>query len=434
MHNLIYFLLFILFNFCLNVFIIPFETYPKQDNVSFIKYIFNNDLFSEIYLCSPPQKIITDIRFDTYSFLISNGSLNSSFNETLSSSFKLNSSISLILEYRYLTYKSYPACDNLIINNQYNNYEVKNFPFVFGVHTSNNPDNYNFNCIGLQISKYNFNDDKNFIEQLKKHKKINSYAFNIVYLTNNNGIIIIGEYPHEYNSTIYKKENFNYVHTGYEMGKILWKIKFDKVYYYNDFNDKIKDAIFNINAGTIIASKNYHEIIYNNFFKELIEKNICFKSEIFNNNYFNYYCNLDVDISKFESIYFYHKEFNFTFELDYKDLFIKNENFYYFLVSFDIYSNYEWIFGKPFFKKYNFVFDQDKKILGLYLEKERKYLANENNKFLLLICLILLLLIIIILLLFMLKKVYKKKYKNKIHSNETSFDDKNYINLKTFNQ
>ena len=434
MHNLIILLLFILFNFCLNVFIIPFETYPKQNNVSFIKYIFNNDLFSEIYLGSPPQKIITDIRFDTYSFLISNGSLNSSFNETLSSSFKLNTSISLILEYRYLTYKSYPASDNLLINNQYNNYEVKNFPFVFGVHTSNNPDNYNFNCIGLQISKYNFNDDKNFIEQLKKHKKINSYAFNIVYLTNNNGIIIIGEYPHEYNSTIYKKENFNYVHTEYEMGKILWKIKFDKVYYYNDFNDKIKDAIFNINAGTIIASKNYHEIIYNNFFKELIEKNICFKSELFNNNYFNYYCNLDVDISKFESIYFYHKEFNFTFELDYKDLFIKNENFYYFLVSFDIYSNYEWIFGKPFFKKYNFVFDQDKKILGFYSEKEKKYLSNENNKFLLLILLILLLLIFIILLLFVLKKVYKKNYKNKIHSNKTSFDDKNYINLKTFNQ
>ena len=253
-----------------------------------------------------------------------------------------------------------------------------------------NLNNYNFNCIGLQINKYNFKDDKNFIEQLKKHKKINSYAFNIVYLTENNGIIIIGEYPHEYNSTIYKKENLNYVHTEYEMDKILWKLKFDKVYYYNDFNDKIKDAIFNINAGTIIASRNYHEIIYNNFFKELIEKNICFKSEVFEIYYFNYYCNLNVNISQFKSIYFYHKKFNFTFELNYKDLFIKNDDFYYFLVSFNIHSTYEWIFGKPFFKKYNFIFDQDKKILGLYSEKEKNILTNNNNKVLLLIILILL--------------------------------------------
>ena len=90
--------LFILFNFCLNKFILQFETYPNENYSSQIKNINYNDLYSEIYIGSPPQKISNDIRFDTYSFLISNGSMNSTFNESLSSSFKYNSSISLILE------------------------------------------------------------------------------------------------------------------------------------------------------------------------------------------------------------------------------------------------------------------------------------------------------------------------------------------------
>ena len=425
--------LFILFNFCLNKFILQFETYPNENYSSQIKNINYNDLYSEIYIGSPPQKIITDIRFDTYSFLISNGSMNSTFNESLSSSFKYNSSISLILEYRYLTYKSYPANDNLIINNQYNNLEVKNFPFVFGINVSKNPEKYNFNCIGLQISKYNFKDDKNFIEQLKKHKIIKSYTFNIEYLTDNSGIIIIGEYPHDYNSSYYKKENFKYVYTGYEMGKILWKLNFDKVYYYNNFDDKIKDAIFDINVGTIFGTENYYKIVYNNFFKELIETNNCFKSDVFDNYYFIIYCNLNINISNFQSIYFYHKIFNYTFELDYKELFIKNENYYYFLVTFNIYSTYEWVFGKPFFKKYNFVFDQDKKIIGFYSKGYKKKFIFTNNKFVFLICIILLLLIIFIFLLFIMIKQYQKHFKNNNKAKNLSFNDKEYINLEMIN-
>ena len=60
-------------------------------------------------------------------------------------------------------------------------------------------------------------------------------------------------------------------------------------------------------------------------------------------------------------------------EFDYKDLFINENDIYYFQIIFS--KNLDWIFGKPIFKKYRIVFDQDKNIYGIY-----NYHQKENKK------------------------------------------------------
>ena len=58
----------------------------------------------------------------------------------------------------------------------------------------------------------------------------------------------------------------------------------------------------------------------------------------------------------------------FNLEFNYNDLFIKeegeNNNIYYFQIIFK--NNEDWIFGKPLFKKYRVIFDQNRKMYGIY--------------------------------------------------------------------
>ena len=41
----------------------------------------------------------------------------------------------------------------------------------------------------------------------------------------------------------------------------------------------------------------------------------------------------------------------------------------YFLILFPTILTYEWKLGLPFFRKYDFVFDMDKKFIGFYIGK-----------------------------------------------------------------
>ena len=79
------------------------------------------------------------------------------------------------------------------------------------------------------------------------------------------------------------------------------------------------------------------------------------------------------------------KDIDYEFVLTYKDLFIEKDDEYISLLAFD--SNYRpshtpiWIFGEPFLKKYQLVFDLDRKIMGVYKENNNsiKNDINENK-------------------------------------------------------
>ena len=110
------------------------------------------------------------------------------------------------------------------------------------------------------------------------------------------------------------------------------------------------------------------------------------------------------------------KEFVFTKD----DLFIKNDkNKTLFLVTFPskdwYFTNIDWTFGVPFFKKYIVVFDMDKKSIGYYIDKkESNYELYINYLNIRNICIILSILIIF---LFVFLLFYSKKKKpNKINN------------------
>ena len=103
--------------------------------------------------------------------------------------------------------------------------------------------------------------------------------------------------------------------------------------------------------------------------------NNCNKKQI--NDYDIFYCTKDA-LKNFKPIIFKLQSkycptiTNANFEFTADDLFIKDNNDndkYYFQIIFNtdgLFHN--WVFGKPLFKKYQMVFDQDKKTYGFYLE------------------------------------------------------------------
>ena len=84
---------------------------------------------------------------------------------------------------------------------------------------------------------------------------------------------------------------------------------------------------------------------------------------------------------------------------------------YYFLIVFKNFK-YKWIFGEPFFKKYQVTFDKNKKIFGFYTKKQ--YHFNFTST-LIIIILIILLFITILLLIYFIRISLKKR---KIRANE----------------
>ena len=90
------------------------------------------------------------------------------------------------------------------------------------------------------------------------------------------------------------------------------------------------------------------------------------------------------DLEKFPTLNFINKDLRFSFSLNYKDLFYLTEdkNYYIFnIMIINIYNPYDyedigglkWVLGIPFWKKYQFSFDSDNKLIYFY---------NKNGKFL----------------------------------------------------
>jgi hypothetical protein len=85
-------------------------------------------------------------------------------------------------------------------------------------------------------------------------------------------------------------------------------------------------------------------------------------------------------MKEFPPLIFYIKSENITFEFTYKDLFKKINDKYYFLIIFERFVSGYWRFGKPFYKKYTFVYNGDAKTIGFYLDKNILDDYNDKNQ------------------------------------------------------
>lgn len=295
----------------------------------------------------------------------------------------------------------------------------------------------------LNKEKYNeINVTKlNFINQLKKFQLISGYYFNFHFVSENSGNIIIGEKPHEYDNIHYKEENYLRIGTTIFGSDIDWWILFDKVYYGDEKTNSEKPILLRIEFGLIIGDFPWQKELENNFFNKFIEENKCFKEKTDEetttdrkNVLTYYYCNKNIDLSEFKPFTFVLNDPNYNFTLTKDDLFIEEDDKYIFLMVF---GKYELIFGFPFLKKYQMIFNQDSKTIEFY-----SYISNSTSNstpfsssstiyyYIVIVILIILFLgLLAFIIIDYFKRMKKKKKNAKELSNEENenSDDKNKI-------
>ena len=113
--------------------------------------------------------------------------------------------------------------------------------------------------------------------------------------------------------------------------------------------------------------------------------------------------------------------------MTYKELFIEQNNEYIFSIVFDENSDNKdatWILGKIFMKKYQLVYDLDRKIIGLYKENNNKE-NDEKSNGLFIVSIILIPLLVIIVLALTIVIIYliaKKRRQRACELNDDNFD------------
>ena len=441
MHIKIFLLFFKFFSFKI---IFPFykEKLIFNNSLNLIDNFINNSLFTKIGLGTPKQFILFMIKMNEYSLKILD------FNSSISKLNKFDSKLSKTFfifevseneideDYFYIPFDENSFFANEKYFFDYNNINASlNFKVIKNDYEKNN-------ILGLKFYEnvHLYTPHCNLIKQLKQQNKIENYVYffdinennNIFDNNNNKGNLIIGDYPHNFNKNEYSYFDFKEIKNNFFNSDLTYNLKVDEIL----FNNKILKENYcklTIENNLIKGSYEFNEIIKENFFDYFIKEKKCFKiySEKYK-NYFYYYCNKNIEnnLKKyFNEISFKIKEFNFTFKLNYKDILYKNNNNIYLLIYFYEQKelNEKWEFGYIFFKKYLIVFNQDKKTIGFYLNKN-----NFNNKIykffpylIILICFI-----IIILLIFYIRhymKNYRKKFAYEL-DDDFEYKQNNYYN------
>ena len=434
--KIIYFFLFLIsiFKLTISTEIISFKL--KYNNISIIKnnnisYIFNelrNTYISSFITIGNPEfsiktnfsMITPHFSLSSYLELINENKLINSYDIRNSKTFQ---NISSLKQFYVQSTNDINAKEKFRLSyynsekKKYNDKIINDLDFVLGVRNQyqkivNFTEIYFIN-IGLQIyspTKYSQEKQFNFIYLLKNKNIINNYNWFVIYekinliedelynlddLINGKQEILIGGSPDEFEPNIFYKEQLFQIYSNY----FLWISEFKSVYFYKNqtkFNSGVmkqiiyhNEARIDFNNFFIYAPSLYFSMIKNEFFNYYKSKNVCYYSE---NTQIEYiYCekseNFNINnLRSFPILYFEHKEFNFTFEFNYKDLFAEIDNKYIFLIAIKDGDMDNWYLGNIFLRKYQFVFNQDSKTIGFYntnlvVNKEKKREINKSIDF-----------------------------------------------------
>ena len=375
------------------------KTYFNESD--FIQSFLNNPIFITLSIGSPPQKIQlmlqqNDICFafnkieEFYKLNLQNNNsiLNyiqlTPYNQKMSTSSKKMNDLSEIEDGFYLyEYTS----KNEELNNNLNSVVFLQFL------NQNYENDFSFGKIGLNMNNYKDISCPKFIDSLKKQNILKKYIYVFDFYSRFDGYFYLGPEPHSYNIKNNINKEFQYVKMNTVLsreGYLQWDILFNKIIIKNQtnnykFNLNIKLSKFDFNLGLIIGTYEYQEIIEENYFNLLINKNICKKTIVeysLNNNektkYIVYSCNQYIhqrmtrngyasyyDI--FPEFEFFHIDLENTIKLYKHDLFEEINGNYYFLIVFEAYKkNNIWKLGQPFLKLHQYIFDYDSKTIGYY--------------------------------------------------------------------
>ena len=367
--------------YVLNIIVLPIETKIKAKK--------NFDDPDEYYLTTkldigePSQTIECEINFEISDYFMTNypSNVKPQYNISLSKTIEINRNSNVD--------SSKFASGNLLYETFYffDDTEFKNkqkFEHIIIVVPSLN--NQLYGCeIGFQ-SRHSNRYSLSFINELKTNKFINSYIWTLKLKNLNEGSLIIGAAPHEYDNS-YKESELKFINSFSENSKPNWCLyfKYDPVYNNYTLSINIKVLISPKIYG-IITNFYYLQAIEENFFKKYYENKICERIIISfeRRNYFKIICSKENfsknDIESFLPLNLYNIAFNYTFVLEGKELFSEKEDKYELEVLSEIgSSNTEWKLGRIFLKKYQIIFDDDNGLIGFYRSNTIK--TEEKNQF-----------------------------------------------------
>ena len=304
---------------------------------------------------------------------------------------------------------------------------MSDLDFIYS--TAYEKDNENhMGLIGLQFlsTSFVFSKEINMMVTLKKKGLTSNYIWNLNYTDDNSGFLIIGDYPHNYAPNKYNKDNLRQINVHREGAqKLIWNLYFNEVKYGEFDLSGHKTGKFTPQYGVLIGPDIFDRIITKEFFQNFIDNGKCERKTYDEFDYF--VCDENIDLSNFKNLEFTEKEIStekFIFTKD--DLFLKKNGKLFFLVAFGHNWEYSycWNLGKPFIKKYNFLFDEDGKQILMYEkedeEENKKNLIGNKNFVYFIWGGIVVLVIIIGVLIFVLTKIIKKKRK-KLYELEDDF-------------
>jgi hypothetical protein len=373
---LIHFILFISIKSILSSVIIPFKNYIQENlNRNIFENLYITKITSTLKIGTPLQEIELYIQLQDDNIIILNSdskycsSKIKCFNSKVSETFKTNDKEEYDVNLPQVE-SAKRSTDKLDLNSET---KINNVEFLL----TNEILYKKSGILGLRMpdKKAQFN----LIKQLKNKDIINSYIFFIYFPDKNNkyeGQIIIGEYPHDFNSKKYKKENMEKRQVSYTPTTTLGQdyiFECKKIFYGDELVVKEQDISFIFESELFRASFKLKEILEENFFNKYLKKNECeikiYKETIIKNSTY-IVCKNSIDISKMKPLKFQIEDYLEEIILTPEDLFLKVNNDLVFLIYFEDYWKMKWTFGYTFFRKYMVFFDQDSKMIGFYLEKK----------------------------------------------------------------
>jgi len=410
--------------------VLPFEikSKPKQNLDDVNEYY----IYSTFDMGEPSQKINCELNFDIsdYFMTYTPNNVEPTFNSSLSKTF-VHTSRNRISSSKFK--RGFWASENFYF---YTDLECKNkekFEEVNVVY----PDEENklAACeIGLQ-SRHSFSKYQSIMHVLKSKQIINNYIWTMKFNSLNNGVIIIGAAPHEYDSVRYNASELKYVNTFSDSDKLYWCLyfKYDPASNYT-LSQNIKVRISPKILG-VVATYYYLSAVEELYFKKYYDKKVCEKKIVSfgNSNYFKIICSKEDftsrDIDQFPSLNLHNIAFNYSFVLNGKELFTEEDDKIEFQILIEIASSKtEWKLGRIFLLKYQIVFDDDNSLIGFYKPniKENNNIGEKIGIIILKVFMLCLAIIVFLFLAFLFYKKISLLTKRKKMANELE-DDFMYV-------
>ena len=421
-----------LFIYSSSVIIFPFEIINpnyklSSDRIDLMSYLYNLSLYSNFSIGNPPQQIKSFIKFDKSGFNIPYNAYNHEDSKTyreLEKAIKINDEIEYNCTFssddiKLINIDSYNLSQLLLksensklINDEKFKATYSNVSFINKLSDEVGYKNYGY--IGLKFPDKDKFGIINFVPTLKNNNIIKNYSWTLLfeeddeenekefitidYFKNIKGKLILGDELPNYYPSKFDTNMSSWANMHNRKKYLNWDIEFRNIYL-NDFKLYIRVESelrpdLSLSFGTLAFKLNIDIKFFDKYFKQGIcqVKNMTLFPDIM-------YYSCDESISGegglkfstniFPNITFEFRNFDQNFTLTYKDLFIQdmnNKNVYYFLFVFDrnrIYINKEedrFILGMKFFEKFQFEFNNEKKIITYYNKKREMNKCTKCNE------------------------------------------------------